>query len=323
MAPAVLDSTTVDIAAGKPEQLAAGGEPPFIFRATGSVLKFPGFMAVYTQGRDDGDTDELDQGALPVLLQGEELDLVRLLPEQHFTQPPPRFTEATLVKALEEQGIGRPSTYAPTIATLQARSYVTSENKKLVPTELGMIVNDLLVEHFPRIFDVGFTSRMEEELDEIAAGERAWVPTMREFYEPFTETLKRAEESIQRVRLKDEPSGETCEKCGRPMVIKLGRYGKFLACSGFPECRNSRPLLEKIGIACPKCKEGQVVERRSKKGRTFYGCDRYPDCDFVAWNKPVDVTCPRCGSYMVEMGRRGQIRCPQCGQEGETLAKAG
>lgn len=323
MAPAVLDSTTVDIAAGKPEQLTPGAEPPFIFRATGSVLKFPGFMAVYTQGRDDGDTDELDQGALPSLAQGEELDLLRLLPEQHFTQPPPRFTEATLVKALEEQGIGRPSTYAPTIATLQARSYVTTEGKKLAPTELGMIVNDLLVEHFPQIFDIGFTSQMEEELDEIAAGERAWVPTMREFYEPFTETLKRAEQSIQRVRLKDEPSGEICEKCGRPMVIKLGRYGKFLACSGFPECRNSRPLLEKIGVACPKCKEGQVVERRSKKGRTFYGCDRYPECDFVAWNKPVDVTCPRCGSYMVEVGRRGQIRCPQCGHEGEALAKAG
>jgi DNA topoisomerase-1 len=323
MAPALLDGTTVDVHAGKPQQLAAGKEPPFVFRATGSVVKFPGFMAVYTAGRDDGDADELDRGALPPLEQGEPLELVKLLPEQHFTQPPPRFTEATLVKALEEQGIGRPSTYAPTIGTLQARSYVAVDARKLVPTELGMVVNDLLVEHFPRIFDIGFTSQLESELDEIAAGDRAWVPTMREFYGPFSETLKQAEQSIQRVRLKDEPSGETCEKCGRPMVIKLGRYGKFLACSGFPECRNSRPLLEKIGVTCPSCKQGEIVERRSKKGRTFYGCDRYPDCDFVAWNKPVNATCPRCGSYMVEAGRRGQIRCPACGHDGGALAKAG
>jgi DNA topoisomerase-1 len=323
MAPAILDGTTVDVDAGKPELLEAGKEAPYVFRATGSVVKFPGFMAVYTMGRDDGDTDELDKGALPPLDQGEMLDLLRLLPEQHFTQPPPRYTEATLVKALEEQGIGRPSTYAPTIGTLLARSYVTVEEKKLAPTELGMVVNDLLVEHFPRIFDIGFTSQLENELDEIAAGDRAWVPTMREFYGPFTETLKQAEQSVQRVRLKDEPSGETCEKCGRPMVIKLGRYGKFLACSGFPECRNSRPLLEKIGVTCPTCKQGEIVERRSKKGRTFYGCERYPECDFVAWNKPVNATCPRCGSYMVEAGRKGQIRCPACGHDGGALAKAG
>jgi DNA topoisomerase-1 len=323
MAPAILDGTTVDIDAGKPEVLAAGKEAPYVFRATGSVVKFQGFMAVYTMGRDDGDSDELDRGALPPLDQGEMLDLLRLLPEQHFTQPPPRYTEATLVKALEEQGIGRPSTYAPTIGTLQARSYVTVEERKLAPTELGMVVNDLLVEHFPRIFDIGFTSQLENELDEIAAGDRAWVPTMREFYGPFTETLKLAEKSVQRVRLKDEPSGESCEKCGRPMVIKLGRYGKFLACSGFPECRNSRPLLEKIGVTCPTCKEGEIVERRSKKGRTFYGCERYPTCDFVAWNKPVNQTCPRCGSYMVEAGRKGQIKCPACGHDGAALAKAG
>ena len=323
MAPAILDGTTVDVHAGKADQLASGNEGQYVFRATGSVVKFQGFMAVYTAGRDDGDSDELDRGALPPLDQGELLDLLRLLPEQHFTQPPPRFTEATLVKALEEQGIGRPSTYAPTIGTLQARSYVAVEERKLLPTELGMVVNDLLVEHFPRIFDIGFTSQLENELDEFATGDRAWVPTMREFYEPFTEMLKLAEKSIQRVRLKDEPSGETCEKCGRPMVIKPGRYGKFLACSGFPECRNSRPFLEKIGVTCPSCKQGEIVERRSKKGRTFYGCERYPVCDFVAWNKPVNATCPRCGSYMVEAGRRGQIRCPACGHDGGALAKAG
>ena len=324
MRPAILDNTTADVAAGKPDQIAAGKDAPFVFRATGSVVRFPGWMAVYQAGRDEGDSDELDKGALPPLAAGEDLDLLRLLPEQHFTQPPPRFTEASLVKALEEQGIGRPSTYAPTIATLQARSYVAVEEKKLAPTELGMVVNDLLVEHFPRIFDVGFTSRMEEELDEIAVGDRAWVPTMREFYGPFTETLKRAEQTMTRVRLKDEPSGETCEQCGRPMVVRMGKFGKFLACSGFPECRNSRPLLQRIGGPCPTCNQGEIVERRSKKGRAFFGCERYPDCDFVAWDKPVAEPCPRCGSpYMVEAGRKGQVKCPTCGHQGRELAKAG
>jgi DNA topoisomerase-1 len=323
MAPAILDGTSADIDAGKAADLVPGKEGPYVFRATGSVVRFPGFMAVYKAGRDDGDSDELDAGALPPLTEGELLDLLRLIPEQHFTEPPPRFSEATLVKALEEQGIGRPSTYAPTIATLQARSYVMVEQRKLIPTELGMVVSELLVEHFPRIFDIGFTSVMEDELDEIASGDRAWVPTMREFYGPFTETLKLAEKTMERVKLKDEPSDETCEKCGRPMVIKLGRYGKFLACSGFPECRNSRPLLERIGVKCPKCKEGEIVEKRSKKGRTFYGCDKYPACDFVAWNKPVNATCPRCGSFMVEAGRKGQIRCPACQFDGGTLAKTG
>jgi DNA topoisomerase-1 len=322
MAPAILDGTTVDINAGN-EREVAQKEAPIVFRATGSVVRFPGFMAVYTAGRDDGDADELDAGALPPLAEGEGLDLLRLIPEQHFTQPPPRYTEATLVKALEEQGIGRPSTYAPTIATLQARSYVTTEEKKLVPTELGTVVSDLLVEHFPHVFDIGFTSQLEDELDEIAAGDRAWVPTMRAFYGPFTETLHNAEKRIARVRFKDEPSGEICDKCGRDMVIKLGRYGKFIACSGFPECRNSKPLLEKIGMPCPDCHEGEIVERRSKKGRTFYGCSRYPECEFTAWNKPVAVSCARCGSpYMVEAGRKGQVRCPKCGHDGAALPAA-
>jgi DNA topoisomerase-1 len=322
MRPAILDQTGVDIAAGKPDEIARPGEPPFLFRATGSVVKFPGFMAVYQVGRDEGDAaDELEKGALPPLGTGEDLDLLRLLPEQHFTQPPPRYTEAALVKALEERGIGRPSTYAPTIATVLARGYAATEEKKLVPTELGLIVNDLLVEHFPHVFDVGFTSQMEEELDEIASGERAWVPTMHEFYGPFVETLARAEQTMERVRLKDEPAGEDCEKCGRPMVIKLGKYGKFMACSGFPECRNSRPLLTRVGVACPTCREGEVVERRSKKGRTFYGCERYPACDFVSWNKPVDRACASCGNpYLVESGRRGQDKCPVCGTVVERVA---
>jgi DNA topoisomerase-1 len=246
-----------------------------------------------------------------------------LVPGQHFTQPPPRFSEATLVKALEEQGIGRPSTYAPTINTLQARGYTVTEERRLVPTELGMVVNDLLVEHFPRIFDVGFTSQLEEELDEIAAGDRPWIPTMHEFYGPFTQTLREAERTMERVRIKDEPSDEVCEKCGRPMVIKLGKYGKFLACGGFPECRNLRPLLQRIGVPCPTCNKGEIVQRRSKKGRAFFGCERYPGCDFVAWNKPVSTSCPRCGAYMVEAGRKGQVRCSSCRFDADALAKAG
>lgn len=319
MRPAILDQTGVDVAAGPEAVITAGGAAPYVFRATGSVVKFPGFMAVYQAGRDEGDAeDELEKGALPQLSPGEDLDLLQLLPEQHFTQPPPRFTEASLVKALEEQGIGRPSTYAPTVATLTARGYVATEQRKLMATELGLIVNDLLVEHFPSVFDVGFTSQMEEELDEIAAGDRSWVPTLHEFYGPFVETLHRAEQTMERVKLKDEPAGEDCENCGRPMVIKLGKYGKFLACSGFPECRNARPLLTRIGMTCPTCQQGEIVERRSRKGRTFFGCSRYPECDFVSWNKPIARSCPACNSpYMVEAGRRGQAKCPACGATAE------
>ncbi len=321
MGPAVLDNTGVDVLAGPSDQLTVDGAP-YQFRATGSVVKFPGFMAVYQAGRDDGDQDELDKGALPVLEEGEDLDLRKLLPEQHFTQPPPRYSEATLVKALEERGVGRPSTYAPTLETLKYRNYVTVEDKKLLPTELGFVVNDQLVEHFPGIFEVDFTSRLEEELDEIAGGEREWVPTMREFYGPFTETLQRAEQTMERVKIRDEPTDEMCDQCGRPMVIKLGKFGKFIACSGFPDCRNSKPLLQKIGVTCPTCKQGEVVERRSKKGRVFYGCDRYPECDFVSWNKPVSQPCPRCGSFMVEANRKGQVRCPACGHDGGALAES-
>jgi DNA topoisomerase-1 len=322
MANAQLDGTTIDIFAGR-NLSPSDTRAPYTFRATGSVVKFPGFMAVYTQGRDEGDADELDAGALPALTAGQPLDLEKLVPEQHFTQPPPRYTEATLVKALEEQGIGRPSTYAPTIATLVARAYVVVEERKLVPSELGVVVSDLLAEHFPNVFDIGFTSGLEDELDEIAAGDRAWVPTLREFYTPFQETLKLAESTIERVKLKDEPAGIDCEKCGRPMLIKMGRYGKFLACSGFPECRNARPLLVTIDMSCPKCHEGEIVERRTRKGKIFYGCSRYPECDFSEWNKPVDHQCPKCGNaYMNEVGRRGQIKCPSCGHIGSTLVAA-
>lgn len=323
MAPARLDNTRVDILAGSESDVSTG-KAPYVFRATGSIITYKGWMAVYQMGRDEGETDELDKGALPELSEGELLDLMKLLPEQHFTQPPPRFTEATLVKALEEQGIGRPSTYVPTIATLQARNYVTLEEKKLVPTELGLVVNDLLVEHFPNIFNVNFTSQMESELDDIASGERDWVPTLKQFYGPFTQSLQQAEKTMEKVKIRDEPTDEVCEKCGAPMVIKLGRFGKFMACSAFPECRNSKPLLTKIGVECPTCHQGEVVERRSKKGRKFYGCERYPECDFVSWNKPIAQPCPECGGVLVEVGGRGnKVKCSSCSYQGEALAKAG
>jgi DNA topoisomerase I len=593
---AIFDSTSVDIHAGKP-----GGEKPYMFRATGSVIKFAGFIDIYREGRDDDAQDEMDRDALPQLTQDEKLALQQLLPEQHFTQPPPRFSEATLVKALEEQGIGRPSTYAPTIQTLKTRYYVNEEERRLFPTELGEIVNELLVDNFPRIVDYDFTSEMEEELDEIATGEREWVPVIREFYKDFRPAVVKAEQNVQKVQIKDEPvifwtveakldlpdrSGETttvtaeltragsrsagfaeestardiasdlqglrfrvasvdittdrrenflrpftrddllseaekklgfnsvktttlaeqlhegvsangsgnvslisdihtkssnipqpdwnnvtdlirtqygaallasgqqqgseadekgalagvvvpsdpnhlpeqmrpslsdeqyrlydliwrrliatqateailetvkvrlqaesektgtvyeflaqagmaekwgfleiypevapdiqadneageallqlgegqilepasvepvsrnelCDKCGRPMAIKLGRFGKFIACSGFPDCRNSKPLLVKVGVECPECGEGDIVERRSKKGRAFYGCSRYPECEFISWNKPTGRSCPECGDILVEAGRNGNVKCRACSyKESAKVARA-
>jgi len=318
---AIFDSTSVDVDAGKP-----GGPKPYRFRATGSVIKFPGFIAVYREGLDDDEVDELDRDALPELIASEVLDLKQLLPEQHFTQPPPRFTEATLVKSLEELGIGRPSTYAPTIATLLARNYVVVDQRRLSPTELGEVVIDLLIKHFAAIVDAQFTSRMEDELDDIASGERAWVPVMREFYGPFHKSVEQAEQQMTRVKIADEPTDEICEKCGRPMVIKLGKYGRFLACTGFPECRNARPLLVKIGVKCPQCHEGEVVEKRTRKGRQriFYGCSRYPECDFTSWDKPTGEHCPVCGDILVEAGRDGTIKCRNndCHYKGAPLAKA-
>jgi len=318
---AIFDSTSVDVDAGKP-----GGPKPYRFRATGSVIKFPGFIAVYREGLDDDEVDELDRDALPELIASEVLDLKQLLPEQHFTQPPPRFTEATLVKSLEELGIGRPSTYAPTIATLLARNYVVVDQRRLSPTELGEVVIDLLIKHFAAIVDAQFTSRMEDELDDIASGERAWVPVMREFYGPFHKSVEQAEQQMTRVKIADEPTDEICEKCGRPMVIKLGKYGRFLACTGFPECRNARPLLVKIGVKCPQCHEGEVVEKRTRKGRQriFYGCSRYPECDFTSWDKPTGERCPVCGDILVEAGRDGTIKCRNndCHYKGSPLAKA-
>lgn len=286
MSPAVMDTTSVDIKAGD-----------YIFRATGSVIKFPGFMKLYIEDRDDGQKDE--EKILPELAVGEELQAKALNPRQHFTQPPPRYTDATLVKALEENGIGRPSTYAPIVETIQRRGYVVRENKQFYPTELGIIVVDLLKEFFPAVIDIQFTAGMEDKLDMVEEGEMDWVKVLNEFYDPFKETLENADEKIGKMEIQDEVSEEVCELCGRNLVVKMGRYGKFLACPGFPDCRFTKPLLEETGVKCPKC-DGVLVIRRSKKGRKFYGCSNYPGCDFVSWDLPTEKKCPRCNSMLVQ-----------------------
>ncbi|MHB1133268.1 MAG: type I DNA topoisomerase [Chloroflexota bacterium] len=307
MAPALYEVTTADIGAGP----AAVQPPPYSFRASGTVVRFAGFTTVYTEGRDEGDESDKKSPALPALQQGEPLDLLQLLPEQHFTQPPPRFTEATLVKALEEHGIGRPSTYAPIISTIQDRNYAVRTGKQLQPTELGFVVNDLLVKHFPDVVDVRFTAAMEERLDDVAQGEREWVGLLHEFYNPFAADLERAEHQMERVEIKPEPAGVDCEKCGRPMVIKLGRFGKFIACSGYPECRNAKPLTVPVGVKCPEC-GGEIVERTTKRKRIFYGCANYPTCTFATWQRPVPQPCPVCGGLMSQNGRSG-VTCTKCG----------
>ena len=308
MAPAIYDTLTVDISAGP-----AQGERPYHFRASGSQVRFPGFLVVYREEEEEGEGNgrQKEEGIrIPDLSVGDLLDLIRLLPEQHFTQPPPRYTEATLVKALEEHGIGRPSTYAPILTTLRERGYVERQGKSLVPTELGFIVCDLLVEHFPTVFEVGFTARMEEGLDKIAAGEQEWVRLVREFYEPFSEMLREAEKNMKDMRVPDQPTGETCELCGSPMVIKTGRYGKFIACSNYPTCKNTKPYYEKIGVKCPECGADLVVKRTRKK-RIFYGCIRYPECTFSVWDRPLPVPCPKCGGVVVAKGKK-KAQCIKC-----------
>lgn len=292
MSPAVFDTTSVDISAGV-----------YTFRATGSIIIFPGFMKVYTESRDNGEKEE--EGLLPELKEGEEVEARSLTPKQNFTQPPPRYTEATLVKVLEEKGIGRPSTYAPIIETIIKRAYVVREKKQFYPTELGDIVVAMLKNHFHDIIDVEFTAGMEEKLDKIEEGEQDWVQVLDNFYQPFSRTLERADEEIGHVKVEDEVTEEVCEQCGRNLVIKMGRFGKFLACPGFPDCRNTKPLLEPIGVSCPRC-EGELVARRSKKGRKFFGCDRFPECDFVTWDQPSKAKCPNCGDLMVEKKRNGK-----------------
>jgi len=304
MTSAVFDATTVDIAAKN-----------YIFRATGSVIKFDGFLRVYLI--------KLQETLLPSLSKEEILELIKLLPEQHFTQPPPRYSEATLVKALEEQGIGRPSTYAPIISTVQGRNYVEkNEQRKFQPTEIGCLVNDLLVENFPRIVDIQFTARMEEDLDKIAAGQENWVPVIRNFYQPFQANLLKKYQEVEKKKIIEEKTEKKCPECGHSLVIRLGRFGKFYACSGFPKCRYTEPMLKSTGVQCPKCGQGEIVERKSKKGKIFYGCSKYPDCDFVLWGKPTGQKCPKCGSLLIVTGK-DKVKCShkECDYSGSESPK--
>jgi DNA topoisomerase-1 len=301
MSPALLDTTSVDIE--------AKNEKSYLLRATSSLIKFPGFTILYSEGKDEAEA-EGGKKPLPELAKGESLKLLALFPEQHFTQPPPRYTEATLVKALEERGIGRPSTYAPILSTIRERGYVERADGRFQPLELGFLVSELLAEHFPDIVDLGFTAQMEDGLDQIARGERNWAPFLQDFYHPFEKSLKTAEERMEKIKVVDEPTDETCEQCGRPMVIKLGRYGRFIACTGYPECKNTKPLLVKIGVKCPKC-GGDLVQRQTKKRRTFYGCANYPDCDFATNSRPLPQPCPQCSGLMVMRGKR-MAKCLKC-----------
>ncbi len=279
------------------------------FKATGSTLKFAGFTILYVEGTD-GEKEK--ESSLPELSTGDTPTLKELVPEQHFTQPPSRFTEASLVKVLEEKGIGRPSTYSPTISTIIARGYCVRDKKLLVPTELGMIVTDLMKEHFVDIVDEKFTANMEDQLDEIEIGNIQWNKVIADFYPKFSEDLKKAEEKIGEIELKDEVSDVVCEKCGRLMVYKHGRFGKFLACPGYPECRNAKAIVKETGVECPKC-GGKVIEKKSKRGKVFFGCDNYPKCDFTSWDKPLNEKCDKCGSMMFQkIGRFTKKYCPQC-----------
>jgi len=307
MEAAVYDTISVEVSAETKEH-------QYLLRASGSTIRFYGFLIVYEEAKDEDQVEEGDEDtAIPAdIYEGQLQELLRLIPAQHFTQPPPRFSEATLVRTLEENGIGRPSTYAPILSTLQQRGYVLRENKRLIPTETGMIVNDLLTDHFPDVVDVGFTARMEEELDRIASGDEQWVSVVREFYDPFSERLERAREEMPEVNTGPEEIGRKCPECGHELVIRWGRYGKFISCSNFPKCRYTEPWLEKIGVTCPK-DGGDIVERKTRKGRTFYGCSNYPDCDFTSWKRPLATPCPNCGGLLV-VANKNQAECTQCGE---------
>ena len=280
-----------------------------VFKANGSTIKFAGYQKVY---QDNADAKK--GNVLPEMQVGDEVQLAKLNPEQHFTQPPARYSEATLIKILEEIGVGRPSTYAPTIETIQKRYYVKLVSKRFEPTELGYVVHQIIEQYFPNIVDTHFTASMEDNLDLVEEGKEEWVQVIDKFYQPFKVEVDKAEVEIEKVQIKDEPAGFNCEKCGHPMVIKLGRFGKFYACSNFPECHHTQAIVKDIGITCPTCGKGKVIERKSKKNRIFYGCDRYPECEFVSWDKPIGRNCPKCDHYLVEKKGRGgkQIACSNC-----------
>lgn len=294
MKPAVYDTVRVDIV-----------QNGVMFRTTGSKMKFAGFTQVY----DNQQEKNVD---LPDLEEGDKVQMTKSDNKQHFTQPPARYTEASLVHALEENGVGRPSTYAPTIDTIQRRYYVKLEGRSIVPTELGEIVDTLIEQFFPDIANVDYTAHLEDELDEVEDGKKQWVNVVDEYYQPFKKELDKADSEIEKVQIKDEPAGFNCDICGAPMVIKMGRYGKFYACSRFPDCRNTKPIVKEIGVVCPKCGKGQVVEKKSRRNRKFYGCSRYPECDFVSWDKPIGRNCPNDGHFLVEKhSKKGPvILCP-------------
>lgn len=295
MTPAVYETLSADVAGDN-----------LRLRFSGQKKKFAGFTAVYEEVLDDAQ-DEEDERTMPQLAEGAQAKLLDVSSEQRFTQPPPRYTEASLVRALEEKGIGRPSTYSPTITTIMARGYIARENKRLVPTELGQVVNELMQKNFPDIVNVQFTADMEEQLDEVEGGSADWHKIVSDFYGPFEKALAAAEATIEKVSVEDQVSDIRCEKCGAMMVYKMGRYGKFLACPNFPACRHTMALLTDIGVPCPSC-GGRLLERISKKGRKFYGCENYPACDFVSWDLPVQDKCPACGGRMVQKrGRKGEI----------------
>lgn len=293
MSSAIYKIITINIKAGD----------DFLFRTSGSKVLFPGYYRILDRKNDKKKIPELDEE--------QELKLDKLEPEQHFTQPPARYTEASLVKTLEEKGIGRPSTYAPTISTIISREYVVRDSNNLKATKLGFIVTDLLSEFFPDVTDIEFTAQLENRLDNIEEGNNNWRQLLKDFYFPFAERLETAEEEMERVNYAEE-TDEVCEKCGKPMVVKYGRYGKFLACSGYPECKNTKAYVEKTGVKCPQCENGELVKRKSKKGRVFYGCSNYPDCKFVVWNKPVNKKCPECNGLMVEKHSRKKGKYYKC-----------
>ena len=306
MNPAKLEITTVEV-----EGLA--DKNVYLFRATGNREVFAGFRAVYRYEKADDENGEEELVDLPVevLEIGQKQNLVELDPSQHFTQPPPRYSEATLIQALEENQIGRPSTYSPIISTIQTRGYVSRENKRLYPTEIGYLVNDLVVEYFPGVVDLGFTSLMEDELDKIAAGKQAWADVISEFYTPFSRELENAKKHMPKTQIEPEKVGRTCPEDGGELVFRNGKFGKFISCNNFPKCRYTEPWLEKIGVTCPTCGIGEVIEKRSKKGRKFFGCSRYPDCDFTSWDKPTGKACPNCGGVLVEKANKA-IVCTNC-----------
>jgi DNA topoisomerase-1 len=307
MESAVYDTLSVEIS--------GQSEHAYMFRAAGSAVKFPGFLVVYEESRDEDakplEGEGEDNVRIPVdIAEGQKQQLLRLIPEQHFTQPPPRFSEASLVQSLESHGIGRPSTYAPILSTIQDRGYVVRVDKRLEPTETGVLVNEMMKQYFPEIVDLNFTATMEDDLDKIAEGQADWVKIMDAFYRPFAAKVQKAQAEMPVTKTGPEPIGRSCPECGKDLVIRFGRFGKFISCSGFPDCRYTEPWLEKIGVECPK-DHGDLVERKTRKGRVFYGCKNYPNCDFTSWKRPLSQPCPNCKGMLVIANKR-EASCLNC-----------